>query len=185
MRSAVLSRCSARWPSATPRWTLRGASIFAWGSISATSSRTGTTSTATVSMLPFPNMSGDPEQEYFADGMVEEIIFSRRHSRLFHIGYLSRERAAGKGCSPSNATPVSLGFSPARLHRNYTCRRRMPRHSTKREPRNPRPRMTLKSASGKSSLAALHCTPGRRASRTATQIGSSASDPARALNPTS
>jgi molybdate transport system permease protein len=26
------------------------------------------------SALPFANMSGDPEQEYFADGMVEEII---------------------------------------------------------------------------------------------------------------
>jgi adenylate cyclase len=25
-------------------------------------------------VLPFENMSGDPEQEYFADGMVEEII---------------------------------------------------------------------------------------------------------------
>ena len=25
-------------------------------------------------MLPFANMSGDPEQEYFADGMAEEII---------------------------------------------------------------------------------------------------------------
>jgi adenylate cyclase len=25
-------------------------------------------------VLPFNNMSGDPEQEYFADGMVEEII---------------------------------------------------------------------------------------------------------------
>jgi adenylate cyclase len=24
-------------------------------------------------VLPFENMSGDPEQEYFADGMVEEI----------------------------------------------------------------------------------------------------------------
>jgi TolB-like protein/class 3 adenylate cyclase/Tfp pilus assembly protein PilF len=27
-----------------------------------------------IAVLPFPNMSGDPEQEYFADGMVEEII---------------------------------------------------------------------------------------------------------------
>ena len=25
-------------------------------------------------MLPFANLSGDPDQEYFADGMVEEII---------------------------------------------------------------------------------------------------------------
>jgi len=24
--------------------------------------------------LPFQNLSGDPKQEYFADGMVEEII---------------------------------------------------------------------------------------------------------------
>ena len=26
-----------------------------------------------LAVLPFQNMSGDPEQEYFADGMVEEI----------------------------------------------------------------------------------------------------------------
>src|SRR5215831_19126711 len=26
-----------------------------------------------IAVLPFENMSGDPEQEYFADGMVEEI----------------------------------------------------------------------------------------------------------------
>jgi adenylate cyclase len=27
-----------------------------------------------MAVLPFENLSGDPEQEYFADGMVEEII---------------------------------------------------------------------------------------------------------------
>jgi adenylate cyclase len=32
-----------------------------------------------IAVLPFANMSGDPEQEYFADGMVEVIIFSNRH----------------------------------------------------------------------------------------------------------
>jgi TolB-like protein len=34
-----------------------------------------------IAVLPFANMSGDPEQEYFADGMVEEIItaLSRMH----------------------------------------------------------------------------------------------------------
>ena len=34
-----------------------------------------------IAILPFQNMSGDPEQEYFADGMVEEIItaLSRIH----------------------------------------------------------------------------------------------------------
>jgi TolB-like protein/class 3 adenylate cyclase len=29
-----------------------------------------------IAVLPFTNMSGDPEQEYFADGMVDEIITS-------------------------------------------------------------------------------------------------------------
>jgi len=34
-----------------------------------------------IAVLPFQNMSGDPEQEYFVDGMVEEIItaLSRLH----------------------------------------------------------------------------------------------------------
>jgi len=34
-----------------------------------------------IAVLPFTNLSGDPEQEYFADGMVEEIItaLSRIH----------------------------------------------------------------------------------------------------------
>jgi TolB-like protein len=34
-----------------------------------------------ITVLPFANMSSDPEQEYFADGMVEEIItaLSRIH----------------------------------------------------------------------------------------------------------
>ena len=28
----------------------------------------------TIAVLPFINMSGDAEQDYFADGMVEDII---------------------------------------------------------------------------------------------------------------
>jgi adenylate cyclase len=39
-----------------------------------------------IAVLPFANMSGDPEQEYFADGMVEEIITAlSRLRRLFVI----------------------------------------------------------------------------------------------------
>ena len=37
-------------------------------------------------MLPFANMSGDPEQDYFADGLVEEIITALSRIRwLFFI----------------------------------------------------------------------------------------------------
>jgi adenylate cyclase len=39
-----------------------------------------------LAVLPFQNMSGDPEQEYFADGMVEEIITAlSRFRQLFVI----------------------------------------------------------------------------------------------------
>ena len=36
-------------------------------------------------MLPFQNMSGDPEQEYFADGMVEEIITALSRIRWLFV----------------------------------------------------------------------------------------------------
>jgi adenylate cyclase len=39
-----------------------------------------------IAVLPFQNMSGDPEQEYFADGMVEDIITAlSRFGELFVI----------------------------------------------------------------------------------------------------
>jgi adenylate cyclase len=39
-----------------------------------------------IAVLPFQNMSGDPEQEYFADGMVEEVITAlSRYPSLFVI----------------------------------------------------------------------------------------------------
>src|SRR5262244_902361 len=39
-----------------------------------------------IAVLPFQNMSGDPEQEYFADGMVEEIMTAlSRFKSLFVI----------------------------------------------------------------------------------------------------
>jgi TolB-like protein/class 3 adenylate cyclase len=42
------------------------------------------TSKPTIAVLPFQNMSGDPEQEYFADGIVEDIT-----TALLRIGGLT------------------------------------------------------------------------------------------------
>jgi adenylate cyclase len=38
-----------------------------------------------IAVLPFENMSGDPEQEYFADGMVEEIITALSRFKLLFV----------------------------------------------------------------------------------------------------
>ena len=50
-----------------------------------------------IAVLPFQNMSGDPEQEYFADGMVEEIITAlSRFKSLFVIARNSSFTYKGK-----------------------------------------------------------------------------------------
>jgi adenylate cyclase len=36
-----------------------------------------------IAILPFQNMSGDPDQEYFADGMAEDIITALSKLRWF------------------------------------------------------------------------------------------------------
>jgi TolB-like protein/Tfp pilus assembly protein PilF len=50
-----------------------------------------------IAVLPFANMSGDPAQEYFADGMVEEIITGLARIRwLFVIAHTSTLTYKGK-----------------------------------------------------------------------------------------
>ena len=50
-----------------------------------------------IAVLPFENMSGDPEQEYFVDGMVEEIITAlSRFKWLFVIARNSSFTFKGK-----------------------------------------------------------------------------------------
>src|SRR5262249_56989501 len=52
-----------------------------------------------IAVLPFQNMSGDPEQEYFADGIVEEIIMAL--SRFKSLFVIARNSSfAYKGKSP-------------------------------------------------------------------------------------
>jgi adenylate cyclase len=52
-----------------------------------------------IAVLPFQNMSGDPEQEYFADGMVEDIITAL--SRIKSLFVIARHSSFSyKGKSP-------------------------------------------------------------------------------------
>lgn len=52
-----------------------------------------------IAVLPFTNMSGDPEQEYFADGMTEDIITELSRFRWLFV--ISRNSSfAFKGKSP-------------------------------------------------------------------------------------
>jgi TolB-like protein len=57
-----------------------------------------------IAVLPFTNMSGDPEQEYFADGMVEDIITGlSRINWLFVIARNSSFAYKGKSVDVKQA----------------------------------------------------------------------------------
>ena len=52
---------------------------------------------ATIAVLPFNNMSGDPHQDYFADGITEDIITGLSRLRwLFVIARNSTFAYKGK-----------------------------------------------------------------------------------------
>ena len=57
-----------------------------------------------IALLPFANLSGDPEQDYFADGMVEEIARAlSRVKSLFVIGGGSSLSFKAKTTTPREA----------------------------------------------------------------------------------
>jgi TolB-like protein len=57
-----------------------------------------------IAVLPFENMSGDPEQEYFADGMVEEIITAL--SRIRWLFVIARNSSFTYKGEPANVKQV-------------------------------------------------------------------------------
>jgi adenylate cyclase len=48
--------------------------VFAWGGASVEAPACGDRERISICVLPFDNMSGDPEQDYFSDGVTEDII---------------------------------------------------------------------------------------------------------------
>ena len=78
-----------------------------------------------IAVLPFTNMSGDPEQEYFADGITEDIItqLSRfqelgviaRNSTFQYKGQASDVRKVGSDLNASHIVEGSIRRSSDRI----------------------------------------------------------------------
>jgi adenylate cyclase len=61
-----------------------------------------------LAVLPFQNLSGDPEQEYFADGMVEEIA-----TAISRLPWLTRWPASPRRrCATICAGAAGTGRTP-------------------------------------------------------------------------
>ncbi|HWE46411.1 MAG TPA: TIR domain-containing protein [Caulobacteraceae bacterium] len=57
-----------------------------------------------IAVLPFANLSNDPDQDHFVDGMVEEIVGSLSHFKsIFVIAAASSLTFKGKDIGPSDA----------------------------------------------------------------------------------
>ncbi len=54
-------------------------------SVSNKKATSSSTSKPSIAVLPFANMSNDPEQEYFADGIVEDIITALSHIKQWFV----------------------------------------------------------------------------------------------------
>jgi len=72
-------------PGTGPRATRPPAGADAAGSAAVQSPPLPLPDKPSIAVLPFQNMSGDPEQEYFADGMVEEIITALSRIRWLFV----------------------------------------------------------------------------------------------------
>ena len=83
-----------------------------------------------IAVLPFQNMSGDPEQEYFADGMVEDIITAlSRFKSLFVIARNSNFTYKGNRTAHRRASSSIYVFAMERLPVKASGRNRSSQHS--------------------------------------------------------
>jgi TolB-like protein len=59
---------------------------YRWGAIGASATPAAPVAAkSSIAVLPFANMSGDPEQQYFSDGITEDIITELARFRNLHV----------------------------------------------------------------------------------------------------
>ena len=60
-----------------------------------------------LAVLPFTNLTGDPQREYFADGMTEELISQLGSLDPDHLGVIARTSAMAYKGSPKDAAQIA------------------------------------------------------------------------------
>ncbi|HEY5803584.1 MAG TPA: TIR domain-containing protein [Lysobacter sp.] len=62
-----------------------------------------------IAVMPFANLSGDPEQRYFSDGLTSEIRTQLSHNELLQIAGQTSSKKAGDGQDDARTIAKALG----------------------------------------------------------------------------
>src|SRR5260370_23585325 len=91
-----------------------------------------------VAVLPFDNMSGDPAEEYFVDGLTEDIITTLSYWRWFPV--IARNSTFAYKGKPKNAAQIGTDLGAAYIvegsARRVGNRVRIPPQPTQSPPRH-------------------------------------------------
>jgi TolB-like protein/DNA-binding winged helix-turn-helix (wHTH) protein/cytochrome c-type biogenesis protein CcmH/NrfG len=108
----------AQRPLINRRVILMAASLIAvmggayyWSNHRARASATGNGSRTMVAVLPFENLTNDPSQEYFTDGMTEETISQLGRLNSPHLGVIARTSAMKYKHSGKSAREIGRELS--------------------------------------------------------------------------
>jgi TolB-like protein len=100
--AGIVATSTARWRPAFPLSYALVTMLFLAVGIALISFRATTTDSSTgsgsrlmLAVLPFENLSGDPEQEYFSDGLTEELITGLGQLDVTRLGVIARTSVAG------------------------------------------------------------------------------------------
>ena len=78
-----------------------------------TSKQTGPASSKSIAVLPFENLSHDPENAYFADGIQEEIL--SRLSKIADLKVISRTSTQRYKSAPANLSEIAKQLGVANI----------------------------------------------------------------------
>ncbi|MEL6874133.1 MAG: tetratricopeptide repeat protein, partial [Pseudomonadota bacterium] len=107
---------SQKLPAVTRRNLVLGGSVLAISAIGATTwiagPFSGTDAARGVAILPFENLSGDPEQNYFSDGLTSEIRIQLSRNKLLQVvGQTSSDEFRGhKGGAEEIADKLGVAY---------------------------------------------------------------------------
>jgi TolB-like protein/tetratricopeptide (TPR) repeat protein len=100
--ATLIMRCLAKDPAARPQSAREILESLERSSVPSEGNATSTLVKPSIAVLPFANLSPDPADEYFADGLTDEIITDLAAIRALHvIARASMMRFKGSGKDPA------------------------------------------------------------------------------------